>query len=107
MRNLGPYYRLICVAFSIGLLPAQTAVRRTGDWIVQGSETISNTSIVMAGNLIIPSGATLTLTDVELRFDRNPASVYRLQASAGSHLFISDSNLAASQPDIRYAFVAD
>jgi parallel beta-helix repeat protein len=76
-----------------------------GDWIVTGAEAIENDTIILNGNLIIEPGASLTLTNVTLLFEQKLQDMYQILAKPSSSLVISNSTIAASQRDYRFAFI--
>jgi len=63
----------------------------SGDWIVTGSETYINESIVLTGNLTIQSGGSLTLKNVTLAINCSTENgTYDIQVMDGGSLIITD-----------------
>jgi parallel beta-helix repeat protein len=76
-----------------------------GDWVVTGSENVENTTIVLDGDLIIEPNGSLTLTNVTLLMEQKPQDMYQILAKPTSTLVISNSIIAPSQRDYRFAFI--
>lgn len=92
---------------AVGQVATPVVAARTGDWIVKGSEVIENAEIVLAGNLLVPAGASLTLRNSKLLFEAAPQGAYGIEAKPGSRLLIFDSTVAAVRPDVRFGFLVE
>jgi parallel beta-helix repeat protein len=94
----------------VGILPitciyksyADPVEYRGGDWIVTGTESVENATIILNGNLIVESGGTLTLTNVTLRMDQSPSGAYQILANPGSGLIISKSTIEPLQEGYQF-----
>lgn len=94
-------------AAALQAAPPDGAVYRSGDWNVKGAEVVDGQDIVLAGNLLIAPGGSLTLKNSTLRFDAPAQGLYRIEASPRSHLLISGSTIMAVRPEVRFGFYVD
>jgi len=85
-------------------LCAQPVQYRHGDWVVTGTESVEDTTIILDGNLIIEAGGVLRLTNVILRMEQSSSGAYQILANPGSSLVISKSTIEPSQDNYRFAF---
>jgi len=75
---------------------------RNGDWIVTGTESVEDTTIILNGNLIVESGGSLSLTNVILRMGQSPSGTYEIVANPGSSLIISKSTIEPLQEGYQF-----
>jgi len=104
IENMAPLAHILKI-FRPVLGVAQTIKYSNDDWIITGSETVENETIVLESNLIIESGGSLTLKNVTLLVEQKPQDIYKILAKPGSSLFIFNSTIAPSQKDYRFAFI--
>lgn len=101
MRN-SPFV-LLCAAAAL----AQTPQRREGDWVVTGHETLRGASLTLAGKLIVPSGASLTIENATLLFDRPAAGAPGIEVRAGGALAIVSSRIRPAASNVRFLFTVE
>jgi parallel beta-helix repeat protein len=78
-----------------------------GDWVIDSSVLVWNTTITLNGNLLILDGGSLTLHGVTLYMNCSSDGQYRIEAYAGSHLTIEvNSILTAVNPSNAWGFEA-
>jgi len=74
---------------------------------VVDSTVYRDTTILLAGNLVVASGGILVLDSVELRLDCSFNGEYRIEVESGGSLYISrNSHITSNNPESRFAFAA-
>jgi len=78
----------------------------TGDWVVTDTRSYSGVPITLDhGNLIIRSGGSLTLSDVDLAMSMDSSGQSYIEAQSGGTLVIkSGCTVISSNPSLRYNF---
>lgn len=66
----------------------------SGDWVVNGNLLLENASITLNGNLVIDSGASLTLRDVELGIACESDGEHGISVRNGSSIIIERTSIA-------------
>jgi len=78
----------------------------SGDWTVTDATSISDTTIVLSGNLTVMPGGILTLNRVVLVVDCSLPGQFRIDVMAGGELHLRQSNLTASNVSQKFDFMA-
>jgi len=91
---------------SEGAMPRATPPPPSGDWLVNDTTAISDTPIVLNGNLVVQSAGMLTLSGVDLTFNCNYPGQYRIEILPGGELHLVGCNLSAANSTRGYHFRA-
>lgn len=81
---------LAFAALAVASLPALAAPPASGDWVVTGTETYANQTIVIEGNLFVRSPANLTFLNVTLEINSTVAARRGIVVEAGAALRTRD-----------------
>jgi parallel beta-helix repeat protein len=77
----------------------------SGDWTVTDTRSYSGVPITLYGDLIIRSGGSLTLSDVDLVMWQDSNGQHQIEVQAGGTLVVkSGSTVTCSNPSLRYNF---
>ena len=77
-----------------------------GDWVVNDTTAVSDTSIILNGNLRVESAGMLTLTNVDLTVNCNYPGQFRIDVSQGGELRLIGCNLSSATASRGYHFRA-
>ncbi|MBC8417055.1 MAG: right-handed parallel beta-helix repeat-containing protein [Desulfobacterales bacterium] len=78
------------------------------DWVVNGTELVENDSIVLAGNLVVEDGGTLTLRAVNLTMNNSYNGEYGLRVKSGGTLTIEGGSAVTATADSgRFSFAVE
>ncbi len=102
---------LILTYLSTNALP-HFAPPVSGDWIIDSSESISDASVTLNGSIVIKSGGTLTLSNVDLTFAMNDQGAtdgeFNITVQDGGTLIIeNDCYLTTDDPTLRSYILAE
>lgn len=75
-----------------------------GDWVVNDTTAVSDTSIILNGNLIVQSAGLLTLTNVDLTVNCNYPGQFRIDVQQGGELHLVGCNLSSANASRGYLF---
>lgn len=87
-----------------------TLIRTDNDLVISDTLIVTDSTITLNGNLIIESGGSLTLDNVNVfihQHSRPYDEPYHIYANPGSKLIIYNSEIKAAQADETYIFVVD
>ena len=110
-RLAGPHALAISIA-AMGLLlwvaagtaSAQTNPPASGDWYVATNTAISGQTVTVSGDVTIPNGVTLDLTNVDLRIDSPSPGAYGVYVQAGGTLNVQGGVIQPLSPTNTYRF---
>jgi len=94
---------------SIALVPsgadAQPPVFGIGNWTITGNEELRDDGMILDGNLVVPYGSTLTLSNATLQFYCKYAGEHGITVQSGGTLVISNGSVVgAFDPFYNYHF---
>jgi parallel beta-helix repeat protein len=95
---------LLRYAVAIALTALFGSPAYPADWIVTGPEMAEGRTIVLAGNLTIESGGSLTLRNTSLTFDNSTAGQHGIRVKAGGALTIENNSLLTTVRDDAHMF---
>lgn len=100
---------LLALAALLLLMAAGSAVGQTnppssGDWYVATSTTLSSQTVTVSGNIVIPNGVTLDLTNVDLRIDSPAPGAYAITVQPGGTLNVQGGVIQAAPLSENYRF---
>ena len=83
----------IASAFSFGVIFVVGGPPSSGDWIVTGTESYSDQTIVLNGNLIVENGGNLTFRKVTLKMNCTYDAQYRIEVRGGGKFYVLDGSV--------------
>jgi len=93
----------VAAFFSVGSMLVVAAPPPSGDWIVTGTESYSDQTIVLNGNLIVEDGGNLTLRRVTLKLNCHYDGEYNITVNYGGGFYVLDGSVITSAtPDNEY-----
>jgi parallel beta-helix repeat protein len=78
-----------------------------GNWIVTGTETVENQTIILNGNLTVAEGGSLSLRNVNLIVNCQYSGQYEIVVERGGVMTIETCNIVPSNLDFRYNFIVE
>jgi len=95
----------IAAAFSFGVMFVVGGPPFSGDWIVTGTESYSDQTIVLDGNLIVENGGNLTFRKVTLKMNCTYDAQYRIEVMPGGKFYVLDGSVInAVNPEKEFLF---
>ena len=95
---------LVSTAFSVMNVFVAAGPPSSGDWIVTGTESYSNQTIVLDGNLIVESGGNLTFKGVTLKMKCHYDGEYRITVNPGGSFYVLENSIITSASLNKYSF---
>jgi len=83
----------IATAFSFGVIFVVGGPPSSGDWIVTGTESYSDQTIVLNGNLIVENSGNLTFRKVTLKMNCTYDAQYRIEVRPGGKFYVLDGSV--------------
>ncbi|MHA1470065.1 MAG: hypothetical protein ACTSSP_05825, partial [Candidatus Asgardarchaeia archaeon] len=77
-----------------------------GDWIIETDTTYSNAVIIVTGNVIVKSGATLQLNNVTLIINSSSSQTFYIEIQNGARFIVNNSLIKPKTISYRYYMVA-
>jgi parallel beta-helix repeat protein len=84
---------LSLTAFSFGVIFVRGGPPSSGDWIITGTESYSDQTIVLDGNLIVENGGNLTFRKVTLKMNCTYDAQYRIEVRSGGKFYVLDGSV--------------
>ena len=76
-----------------------------GDWVISGTEVVSDQTIVLTGNLIVRPGGSLTLINVKLYMDCSYNGEWQIRVESGGTMnVLAGSVITAYNPEYEFLF---
>ncbi len=85
----------------------EISISKSGDWIINNTQSYSSSKIILNGNLIIQNGGSLTLDDVTLLIRLLGNDGYSIKIESGGEFYLNDSVVTASYPELGYSYYFD
>lgn len=95
---------LVVTIFSVMNVFVVAGPPSSGDWIVTGTESYSDQTIVLNGNLIIESGGNLTFRGVTLKMKCHYDGEYRVTVNSGGSFYMLEDSIITSASLNKYSF---
>lgn len=94
----------LLLLLATGPAAGQTNPPSSGDWYVATSTTLSSQTVTVSGNIVVPNGVTLDLTNVDLRIDSPTPGAYGLTVQQGGTLNVQGGVIQAAPLAESYRF---
>jgi len=115
MRSSRPFYGLYLALASAMLLLSQAGLaaaltgdaRSSGNWIVNGSETVSGVTEVWHGNITVSATGQLTMSNSAFVFNSSSLVRYGITVEKGGRLSMVNSRLASVNASEGFWFLAE
>jgi parallel beta-helix repeat protein len=92
--------------FSVGVIVVVGGPPSSGDWIVTGTESYSDQTIVLDGNLIVENGGNLTFEKVTFELKCHFDGEYSISVNPGGKFYVLDGSVITSYtPSNAYSFL--
>jgi len=108
---LGKLLAVLCImvfvvaVFSVGRVFVVAGPPSSGDWIVTGTESYSDQTIVLSGNLVIENGGNLTFENVRFELNCHFDGEYNISVNPGGKFYVLDGSVITSHvPSNAYSF---
>jgi len=95
----------VVAVFSVGVVFVVGGPPSSGDWIVTGTESYSDQTIVLDGNLIVENGGNLTFENVTFELNCHFDGEYNITVNPGGKFYVLDGSVITSHaPSNAYSF---
>jgi parallel beta-helix repeat protein len=78
-----------------------------GDWVVNTTQILENKSVVLNGNLVVNTGATLILSNTQLTLNNAEDGQYGIRIKFGAGITITKSKILAARDTGHFSFVVE